>query len=158
MRVFALFTQCCDGMNSVSVKKRYVMFDNTLTLHGNSQLTVVTSQPNYVYDRVTQNADTTGSLWRIPGSTLTNPHTVVVKHDLRKGKGYSYQGSSVKLSFVANDTVTNAKAQFDVGFYMNVPNGSFATSPEVSVQQAAARLIQFLRTDGVLAKLMNQEG
>lgn len=129
------------------------MFDNSITLNPNSQLTGVTGV-NSILDRITLSED--GSLWRVPGTAISNPNTLVVKHDVRQGKGYKYQASSLKHSFVLNDTVSLSKAQFDIGFYLNVPQGTFLNT-ESTIKDAVARLIGLIRTDGVVNRLLNME-
>lgn len=132
------------------------MFDNTITLSGTSQLTGVTPA-SVTLDRVTQDGDGAGSLWRVASSALTNPQTLVIKHDVRKGRAYKYQASSVKHSFTLNDSTTGEKCQFDIGFFVNAPVGTFAGTPLTEVQKAAANLFALLRADGIISKLMNQE-
>lgn len=134
------------------------MFDNTITLNPTGQLGGTITGGSPVFDRVTQDAEGAGSMWRVPGSALTAPQFIVIKHDVRKGKGYNYQGSSFKQSFTLSDSVTGQKAQFDTGFYLNVPQGTFASNVVQEVRNAVARSLYLIRADGIVEKLLNMEG
>jgi hypothetical protein len=133
------------------------MFDNSITLNGTGQLTGVTPT-SATLDRVTQDGDGAGSLWRMPSTALTQPLTLVVKHDVRKGRAYQYQASSMKHSFTLNDSTTGEKCQFDIGFFINVPQGTFASNVQTETQKAVANLLSLIRADNILMKLMNMEG
>lgn len=135
------------------------MFDNTLVLDPSGQLPGIPITTTKSYDRVSQAADTpNGSVWRVPGTALSLPDVLVIKHAMRKGKGSNIQASSIKHTMVQNDTVTGQKVPFEVGIYSNMPNGSFASAPELIISNMIAYLLGLVRQPNTRSKLLNAEG
>lgn len=128
------------------------MFDNTITLNPTTQLTG-SSNANKSYDRVAHPKD---GMFRVPGTALFGGETIMIKHEVRKGKTGQYQASSIRLSETRSDTVTAKTHQADAGFYVNLPIGTFTNGSQLDID-LVGRLVALVRADNTLNKLKNQE-
>lgn len=129
------------------------MFTNDITLNAAGQ---VPSGANAQRTFSLISIEGAKSIRRDPSSTLTAPRVLTISHDERKGKGYNYTGTSLKVSHTDPDA--NGKPfQFDAGFYLNIPKGHDVADPVALVTDLVGQLVHFLRIEGNITKLLNQE-
>lgn len=130
------------------------MFDNTITLNPTGQISGNVNA-DHVYQRVGSFNESQGK-FRVASTALTLQQIMLIKHDVRTGKGYKYQASSVRLSDTVLDEVSGKPLTYDFGAYLNIPEGVYAGAGD-KVLDLQGRGIAFLRSLTYLLKMQNQE-